>query len=209
MGIDHTVYTQLLKTNIPGRARKMQSDVIMENTWWQDIQAQTAYLYDMYHDTGDEHFLLNDLHPQDNPDKIAIPIKFIRHEKQTYSKDPVTFWMQFMPSQECNVDYFESMYQNKYGNHWPVGLYVDVMDESGKYNKWLCVNTANYNQNQFPTFELLRCDYLFQWIHKGKRCECPGVLRSQNSYNSGLIKQSRISVMIYSKLLELLGVPQS
>lgn len=154
----------------------------------------------MFHDVGDEHFELNDLHPQDDPNKIAIPIKFIRHASQTYAKDPITYWLQLQPGQECNVDYFWNMYTNKYGNTWPVGLYVDIMDESGKYNKWLCVNTANYNQNQFPTFELLRCDHVAQWIHKGHKYECPCVLQSQNSYNSGLWldqKQSHISAMIY------------
>ena len=106
-----------------------------------------AYMYDMFHDIGDEHFLLNDLHPQDDPNKVAVPIKFIRHSSQTYNKDPVTFWLQLQPGQECVLDYYEEMYQNKYGAFWPVGCYVDIMDESGKYNKWLCVNTANYNQN--------------------------------------------------------------
>lgn len=172
--------------NVPGRARKIQSDVIMLNTWWQDIQAQTAYLYDIFHDIGEEHFKLNDLHPQDDPNKTAIPIKFIRHAGQTYNKDPITFWLQLQPGQECNVDYYDSMFGKKYQATWPVGLFIDICDEGGKYNKWLVVNTANYNQNQFPTWELLRCDYVFQWIHNGKRYECPGVLQSQNSYNSGL-----------------------
>lgn len=183
MSLSFNDFTKIHNAENAGRARKKESDSIMKNTWWQDIQAQTAYLYDMYHDLGDEHFKLCDLHPKDKAYKIPIPIKFIRHEKQTYAKDPVTFWMQFQPGQECNVPYFKQEYADKYSNIWPVGLYVDCMDESGKYNKWLCVNTANYWQNQFPTFELLRCDYVFQWIHDGKRYECPGVLRSQNSYN--------------------------
>lgn len=187
--IDHNSYLKMLNPNAttPGRARKLQSDVIMKNTWWQDIQTQTAYFYDMYHDTGNDHFKLNYVHPIDNEDKIPIPIKFIRHEKQTYAKDNVTFWIQFMPDQDFEVvPYYNELYNSRYGSFFPVGLYVDIMDERGNYNKWLCVDVANYNQSQFPTFEVLRCDYLFQWIHKGKRCECPGVLRSQNSYNSGL-----------------------
>ena len=171
---------------IPGRARKVQSDNIMLNTWWQDIQSQWAYAYDMFHDVGYEHFELNDLHPQDDSNKVAVPIKFIRHASQTYTKDPVTYWLQLQPGQDDIVDYFDEMYRQKYGNFHPVGLYFDILDEEGKYNKWLCVRPANYNQNQFPTFELLRCDYLFQWIHKGKKYECPGILQSQNSYNSGL-----------------------
>lgn len=179
--IDHKSYAKMLGTSINGRARKTESDMVVLNSWWEDIQSQTAYMYDYYHDTGDERFQLIDLHPDRNSDKVPISIKFIRHEKQSYNKDPVTFWLQLQPGQECVLDYYEEMYQNKYGNIWPVGCYVDIMDESGKYNKWLCVNTANYNQNQFPTFELLRCDYIVQWIHGGHKYECPAVLQSQNS----------------------------
>ena len=179
--IDFKSFQKLHESNVPGRARKIQSDVIMKETWWQDIQAQMAYAYDMFHDVGDEHFELNDLHPQDDPNKVAVPIKFIRHASQTYNKDPITYWLQLQPGQEDIVDYFDEMYRQKYGNFHPVGLYFDIMDESGKYNKWLCVNTANYNQNQFPTYELLRCDYIVQWIHNGRKYECPGVLQSQNS----------------------------
>jgi hypothetical protein len=131
----------------------------------------------MYHDVGEEHFQLDDLHPMDDKNKIPIDIKFIRHESQTYQKDAITFWMQLMPGQECNVDYYDKMF-GRYFARFPVGLFCDIQDESGKYNKWLVVNTANYNQNQFPTWELLRCDYVFRWIHNGKRYECPGVLQS-------------------------------
>ncbi len=198
---------------IPGRVRKMQSDIIMLNTWWQDIQTQKAYAYDMFHDVGEEHFKLNNLHPQDDPNKVVVPIKFIRHTSQTYSKDPVTYWLQLQPGQGDVVDYYDEMFRKKYNGTHPVGLFFDIMDENGEYNKWLCVNKANADQNQFPTYELLRCDYKFQWIHNGHKYECPGVLQSQNSYNSGLwvdyFIQSLISVMIYCKLLELLENPQS
>lgn len=179
--IEFKDYVNMIKAENPGRAKKIQSDNIMLNTWWQDIQSQTAYLYDMFHDVGEEHFKLNDLHPQTDMNKIAIPIKFIRHASQTYAKDPITYWLQLQPGQECNVDYFDEMYGRRYSAIWPVSMYIDIMDESGKYNKWLVVNIANYNQNQFPTFELLRCDYKLQWIYKGKKYECPGVLQSQNS----------------------------
>ena len=192
MAISFSDYGQILggyKTN--GRARKAASDMVMLNTWDQDIQSQTAYLYDFYHDRRSvEALKLNDLHPADDDCKIPIDIKYIRHGSQTYSKDPITYWLQMKPGQQCNVDYFESMYVKRYRNIWPVGLYVDICDESGKYNKWLVVNTANYDSNQFPTFELLRCDYVFQWIHNGKRYECAGVLQSQNSQIVRFIDES-------------------
>ena len=160
--------------------------MIMKETWWDDIQAQTAYLYDYYHDLQSaEKFKFSNLHPEDDEMKISIPIKFIRHQSQTFNKDNITYWLQLQPGQECNVDYYAEI-EKKYHAVWPVSLYIDIQDESGKYNKWLVVNTANAVQNQFPTFELLQVDYLAQWIHKGKKYECPAVLRSQSSYNSGL-----------------------
>lgn len=173
--------------SVPGRARKMQSDQIMLNTWWQDIQSQTAYIYDYYHDQkSTEAFKLNNLHPQDDPEKTPLPIKFIRHQKQTYDKDSVTFWLQMQPGQGCNLDYYEEVLGRRYNAIFPIGTYVDVQHEDGTYNKWLVVDKANYNGNQFPTFEILRCDYLAQWIYNGQKYQCPAVLRSQNSYNSGL-----------------------
>ena len=45
------------------------------------------------------------------------------------------------------------------------------------------VATADRDENQFPTYEVLRCDEVFRWIKNGKYYEFPGVSRSQNSYN--------------------------
>ena len=171
-----------------GRANKAQSDMIMDATWWRDIQSQTAYIYDYYHDLKSEESLkLNNLHPEEDDSKTPLDIKFIRHATQTYDKDQVTFWLQMRPGQECNLDYYDDVLGNRYDATFPIGCYVDVMQEDGKYYKWLVVDKANYNGNQFPTFEILKCDKLFQWIHDGKKYQCAGVLRSQNSYNSGLI----------------------
>lgn len=181
----------------PGRARKAQSDQIMLDTWWQDIQEQTAYIYDYYHDLQSEEALqLNNLHPEDDPCKTLLPIKFIRHAKQTYDKDQVTFWLQMQPGQECNQDYYEEVLGKRYNALFPIGNYVDVMHEDGTYNKWLIVDKANYNGNQFPTFEILRCDFLAQWIYSGHKYQCPAVLRSQNSQMCALHKGNFMSKVL-------------
>ena len=196
MGINFKDFQNMHEASIPGRARKLQSDQIMLNTWWQDIQAQTAYIYDFYHDQKSEESLkLNNLHPEDDPQKTALPIKFIRHAKQTYDKDQVTFWLQMQPGQECNLDYYDDVLGKRYNALFPIGLFVDVMHEDGTYNKWLIVDKANYNGNQFPTFEILRCDYLAQWIFNGHKYQCPAVLRSQNSYNAGIWTDYRITTV--------------
>jgi len=54
--------------------------MIMDATWWRDIQSQTAYIYDYYHDLKSEESLkLNNLHPEEDDCKTPLDIKFIRH----------------------------------------------------------------------------------------------------------------------------------
>lgn len=176
-------FQDMHKGKTSGRARKALSDSIMLNTWDQDIQAQTCYVYDFYHDLqSSEALKLTNLNPESDEQKTPLEIKFIRHSKQTYDKDQVTFWLQLQPGQQCNLDYYEEVLGNRYDTLFPIGLYVDIMHEDGTYNKWLIVDKANYNGNQFPTFEILKCDKVFQWIFKGRKYQCAGVLRSQNSY---------------------------
>lgn len=169
-----------------GQTHKRDSDMVMEATWYNDIDERTAYFYDFDHD---DHILqLNDLHPEQDEKKIPISIKFIAHTKQTLNKDFISYHLQFKPSQsEDVIPYYEKMFKERYGATFPIGLYVDVPDNKGRYNRWLVVSQADYNDVQFSDFELLRCDYVFQWVIDGKKMQMPGVLRSQNSYNKLLL----------------------
>ena len=176
-----------------GQERKRQSDKIMDFTWWNDIQSRVAYLYDYYHD--DYKMQLDDLDSSNDPKKIPIDIKFVQSSSQTYEKDYVTYHLQLRPEQECNVEYYNELFQQRYNATFPIGLYIDIPDEQGKYNKWLVVDKANYNVTQFPTFEILRCDKVFQYIVDRKKYEIAGVLRSQSSYNSGVWRDYHIETI--------------
>lgn len=169
-----------------GRVLKKNADMIIKQTWDRDIDSQIVYLYDDSHDKSDERHKLDDLHSSQDENKIPVKIKFIRHGSQSYEKDPVTYWLQLQPGYDMDVPYYDEVFGKRYKTLYPIGLYCDVMDERGRYNRWLVADKANYDQNQFPTFELLRCDYLFQWVDHDKRYEMPGAMRSQNSYNNGL-----------------------
>lgn len=182
----YDLYRNILGEQTTGKARHLQSEDIIDYTWWNDFSSQVAYLYDWYHDlkSADSH-KLRDLHPCEDPQKIPIDIKYLANGSQTYSKDIITYHIQLRPHQECNVDYYDAMF-GRYDAIFPVGLYIDIQDNKGKYNRWLVVGTANFYDPMFSTYEILPCDKLLQWIFDGKKHNMAGVLRSQNSYNSGV-----------------------
>lgn len=177
-----------------GQAHKAQSDMIMEQTWWSDIASRIGYFYDYSHDTHIKQ--LNDLHPEEDDYKVPMDIKFIVASSQTYSKDAITYHLQLRPSQECVVPYYKECFADRYDATYPVGLYVDLQDNKGKFNRWLVVAEANSNDPQFSTFELLRCDKIINYILDGKKWFVPAVLRSQNSYNSGVWVSGRSHIEI-------------
>ena len=172
-------YKKLLSGKTLGEVHKAESDMVMEATWDTDINTRVCYLYDYFHD--DHKTQLKDLDSKNDPKKVAISLKWRRSSAQTMDKDLVSHHIQMRPSQEMNVDYYPSLFIDRYQATWPVGLYVDIPDEKGIFNRWLIVSTANYYVSQFPTFEVLPCDKVFDWIYKEKKYKMAGCLRSQNS----------------------------
>ena len=168
-----------------GQEHKRLSDKIMDATFWTDINSRVGYLYDYYHD--DHITQLNDLDSPNDSKKIPIDIKFLMNTSQTYGDDQQTFHIQMRSGQECNVKYYDEFFGNRYNATFPIGLFIDIPNEQGKYNRWLVVDKANYNVTQFPTFEVLRCDYILNYIDDNrKKRKIAVVLQSQNSYNSGI-----------------------
>lgn len=161
-----------------GDARKAESAAIMEASWWEDIQSQVGYLFDWYHD--DHKTQLNGFRIDDK--MIPIDIKFVPTTTQTYSKDMINYHLQLRPHQKCNVPYYEEYFAKRYDAQFPIGLYVLIKDARGVYNRWLIVAPANQNDVLFPTYELLRCDKIIQFIDGNIKYNVPAVLRSQNSY---------------------------
>lgn len=187
------LYKDLESVNTVGQAHKVESDMIENATWWNAIESRVGYFYDHYHDLKSEEPLkLRDLHPENDKCKVPIDIKYFRHTSQTMDKDQTTFHIRFRPNQKCTVPYYEQEYSDIYQSIFPVGLYIDLPDANGQYNKWLVAATANFYDMQFPSFEILPCDKIFRWVHEGIKYQMAGVLRSQNSYNSGLWQDFRI-----------------
>lgn len=172
-----------------GQQLKVMADDVMQQTWENDISTRQCYIYDYYHDDQFDAGLTG-YAPSLSVKKIPVKLKFIVKAYKTVSKDDPEYHIMFEPdvwnSMSCKPQWFVDGYE-KYGIRFPVGLYVDIPDDRGVYQKWLIV----YDEvaNQFPKFGVLKCNYLFTWIkdngiHRYKR-KMWGVEKTQSSYTSG------------------------
>lgn len=167
-----------IRTN--GQERKYQAAQIVEATWYEDVNHTVGWLFDYYHDpciTQLHHF---------EPDKctglIPIDVKYLRESSQTYAKDVVTYRIELRPFQEINVPYYKEFFIDNYDSIFPTGLYILLEDAKGIWHRWLIVGPANIHDNQFPTFDILECDHILQYIYDNKKYQIAGAGRSQNSY---------------------------
>ena len=172
-----------------GQQLKAMSDMVMQQTFDNDIATRLCYIYDYYHDDQFDEGL-GGYNPALSREKIPVKLKFIIKEYKSASKDDPEYHIMFEPdvwnSMSCKPQWFVDGYE-KYGIRFPVGLYVDIPDDRGVYQKWLVF----YDEiaNQFPKFGVIKCNYLFTWvkddgIRRYKR-RVWGTERSQSSYTSG------------------------
>ena len=106
------LYKQILGNQTLGQVHKKESDMVMEATWDTDINTRICYLYDYWHDNHKTQ--LKNLHPENDPDKIAISLKWRRNSAQTLDKDIVSNHIQMKPSQKMNVEYYPNFIEKRY-----------------------------------------------------------------------------------------------
>ncbi len=174
-----------------GEKLKADSDFYMEQYWNADIQSKVCYIYDYYHDDQPDK---KDHMTYENTTKTRIDAKFIVKSYQSIDKDQVDYYIQFKPSQPVEFTkkdelyYYEQDFRRKYGAEFPTGLYCDIPDEKGVYRKWMII--LSEPANQFTKYLVLPINYNFMWIERNGKERIKrrmwAVLRSQNSYNSGL-----------------------
>ena len=173
-------YRQRMGSSV-GSQHTIESQMIIDSTWYDDPAHCVGYLYDYYHDDEtDKHM---DLHPEKSKTKIPVDLKYILQQYQTFNKDAVDYRIQFKTSEDLDnlVPYYKQMFVDKCDATFPIGLYVDLPDERGKYNRWLICSNGNKYNRDFPEYSVLRASHKYQWIKDGKRYEMWGVPRSQNS----------------------------
>ena len=182
-----------------GQQLKSMADSVMQQTFDNDIATRLCYIYDYYHDDQFDAGL-SGYNPALSSTKIPVKLKFIIKEYKSASKDDPEYHIMFEPdvwnSMSCKQQWFVDGYE-KYGIRFPVGLYVDIPDDRGIYQKWLIFYAEV--ANQFPKFGVIKCNYLFTWIkddgiHRYIR-KIWGTERSQSSYTSGTWQGDKLNVL--------------
>lgn len=171
----HTRMNAMGKTE--GQSKITQSARIMNATWFSDTQARVCYLYDYFHDEEPE--LNRNLNSPNDCLKVPIDAKFIVTQYQSLSKDQVEYHLQFRPGQGDSLPY-----EWKFKSEYPIGLYVDIPDVNGIYNRWIIVGASL--EPQFVKYTILPANYLFRWCRNGVTYSMWGIARLRNSYNSGI-----------------------
>lgn len=163
-------YKQFLQRNgrTQGQVRKTQSDLKTNQTFTGDPTYKRVYI------------LTKDGWKWEDA-------KYQFHTAPSVSKDAVDYYLQFRPKV-----------------HYPIGSYVIVPDdtdfdinlsESEKRDPfsqpiekrtqwWLIVGRDEANAN--VRYMILKCDWEFKWIYKGRIMSCWACSKSANSYTSGV-----------------------
>lgn len=152
--------------SVIGTKLKVQSDLIMDATFTRDPAYKKVYI------------LTKDGWKWEDA-------KYQTHSAPSIQKDPVDYYLQFRPK-----------------THYPVGSYVIVPDDTSPdinlsddelINPFL-QSTKNRTQwwiivgrdeaNAYVRYMILKCDWEFRWIYKGKLMTCWACSRNANSYTS-------------------------
>lgn len=189
-----------------GQRHSYEAQDIIEHTWYDDPASTVGWFYDILHD--DQPNENKNLHPECSKTKIPIELKYIKATYRSMEKDETDIRIMFKPSYKCNVPYYKENFEKPTDGTFPVGMYVDLKDKDGSWNRWLVCATSDATNNDFPTWAILPCDHKYQWITDGKKQEVWGVQRTQSNYTSGVWRDYKFEttdniikcIMPYNKL---------
>ena len=156
------------KGNNLSQVKRIQSDLIINNSFTLDPTYKKVYILTR------EGWKWEDT-------------KYQFHSAPSISKDAVDYYLQFRPKV-----------------HYPVGSYVIVPDDTSpdinlerseidnpftqpveKRTQWWII-VGRDEANAYVRYMILKCDWEFKWIYKGKLMSCWACSRSANSYTSGV-----------------------
>ena len=151
-----------------GNIRKNQSDMIIDQTFTGDPTYKRVYILTK------DGWKFEDA-------------KYQFHTARSILRDDVDFYLQFRPK-----------------HHYPIGSYVIIPDDTSpdvnlnleelknpflqpvnnRTQWWLIVGRDD--ANAYVRYNILKCNWNFQWIWNGEIQNCYGVIRNASSYTSGV-----------------------
>ena len=150
------------------QVKRNQSDIVINNTFTLDPTYKKVYI------------LTKDGWKWEDA-------KYQFHTAPSISKDAVDYYLQFRPKV-----------------HYPVGSYIIVPDDTSpninlegseignpftqpieKRTQWWLI-VGRDEANAYVRYMILKCDWDFRWIYKGKLMSCWACSKSANSYTSGV-----------------------
>lgn len=151
-----------------GNIRKNQSDMIIDQTFTGDPTYKRVYILTK------DGWKFEDA-------------KYQFHTARSILRDDVDFYLQFRPK-----------------HHYPIGSYVIVPDDTSpdvnlnleelknpflqpvnKRTQWWLI-VGRDDANAYVRYNILKCNWNFQWIWNGEIQNCYGVIRNAQSYTSGV-----------------------
>lgn len=150
-----------LHANSPSHKALDQSNLIMEKIFDHDPNFKQGNLYDV-----DGNFL------------EFIDYKYQYHAAHSIAKDNVDFYCQFRPYYHPDVIYAgEDGVQR-------LGFYLDVPNDNNVIERWLIC--GRNDAITFTRYNILKCNWTFNWVDNGTVYHSLGCLRNRNNYNSGV-----------------------
>ena len=140
---------------------RRNNDRVVNSLYDKDVSYKKCVLY-----SRDKSFLEN------------IEAKFQVSTNYTILKDQVEYLVSFRPHYHPEKVYCEPDEVER------LGFYIDIPDDDGDVSTWLIV--GRNDRNQFVSYNILKCNWTFKWISNGVLYSVLGVIRSRNSYNSGV-----------------------
>lgn len=99
--------------------------------------------------------------------EVKYDAKFSIHTRRSMSGDSEDYFVSFRPYVDV-----------------PIGAYIDIPDDNGELQRWMII--LKDDRPQFSMYYVLKCNWVLKWKIGDKVYKVEGVLRNQNSYNSGV-----------------------
>lgn len=191
---NYDVYKRLLSARGKNDGDAVYQSTIedIEFSWFRDPSERTCYLYDYYHD--DEPSRNQGLSPAESTSKVQVSVKYITNTHNSDDKAQTSYYIQFMPSYSCNVDYYYDSFVKECGANFPIGLYIDIPVQKNEYRRFLICYPGDAYDPISSTWAVFPCDERVNWVADGKKYSMWGVKRSISNYSSGVWTDYRIEI---------------